>query len=712
MDSRTWEAIETIFHAALERSPTERERFVAEACAGDSTLRAEVTAMLAAHTATGLRIEDSLLRALLEPGPALRASTRAGAWRLVEPLGEGGMGDVWLAERADGAYEQRAAIKLVRAGLRSFDLIARFLRERQVLAQLTHPNIARLLDGGTTEDGTPFLAMEFVAGQPIHTWCLERSLPLAERLRLFAQVCDAVRFAHANLVIHRDIKPGNILVTSEGRPVLLDFGVAKLLEPDSRDGLRTQADDRILTPDYAAPEQLRGDPITTATDVWGLGMLLLELVTGKQAFRSEGRPFAEVERRLVEWQPPRPSDRVADRSLARALRGDLDAIVLTALHHDPARRYRSADQLAADIDRFLRGLPIEARPDSARYRIAKFVRRHRLPVAAATALALTLAAFAAVATLQARRIALERDHARAEETRATRVLSMLVELFEVSNPRNHPGGDSLRVGDLLKLFESRIEGATDQPLIQGRLWETMASIHGSRSQLAAQRAALDRALTAARTARSEDLALRIRVAQAVLAARLEGQDVAVPRLEAALADHVARYGADDVRTADAMAWLGGIHPEREKRVALLERAYAIRQRIEPSGSVEMAAVLNSLAGNRWAEGAFDRALTEYDRGIAMLSRFVSADNPELLTIRFNRADCMASTGSFEDALPELCDVLARRRRVLGSENTATAASLMSLGQLYSNLGRHAEAADTIRAGLATLLRVFGPGTHA
>ena len=278
MDSDHWERLQDHFCDALDLSDAKRRAYLARLKATDPALQAEVLAMLGAHDDAGaLRVEGSLLVAPPEEatGPAPeRAGSRAGAWRLLRPLGQGGMGEVWLAERADGAFAMQAAVKLVHSGWRRAELVRRFERERRLLARLEHRNISRLLDGGTTDEGVPFLAMEFVDGRSIVEWCDERRLAVVERLRLFREVCEAVQFAHNNLIVHRDLKPANILVTGEGRPVLLDFGIARLLDPGDADSGLTRPEERLLTPECAAPEQMRGEAVTTATDVWGLGVLL------------------------------------------------------------------------------------------------------------------------------------------------------------------------------------------------------------------------------------------------------------------------------------------------------------------------------------------------------------------------------------------------------------------------------------------------------
>jgi len=353
MDASTWERIETIFAAALERAAGERAAYLADACAGQPDLLAEVEGMLAMHgDAAGLWVERVLLdtAGLAAPaggGPEAgvdRQGQRIGPWRLERLLGVGGMGEVWLAARADGQFDQRAALKLVRPGWRAAQLIPRFRRERQLLARLQHPNIATLLDGGLTDDGFPYLAMEYVDGEPVTAWCAARGSSLRERLALFREICEAVRFAHAKLVVHRDLKPQNILVTASGRPLLLDFGIATLLDPEDETPALTRDEDRVLTPEHAAPEQLRGEPATTATDIWALGVLLYELLTGARPFSGQDCTPLELERRVLHEEPPPPGEVAASRPAARALRGDLGRVVLKALRKEPERRFGGADE--------------------------------------------------------------------------------------------------------------------------------------------------------------------------------------------------------------------------------------------------------------------------------------------------------------------------------------------------------------------------------
>jgi eukaryotic-like serine/threonine-protein kinase len=384
LDAAFWEQVRTLFHATVDLAPADRAPLLA-GC-GDSNLRAEVERLLAQNDASAGFLERSVWD-LVDTADAKWEHVLIGPYRVVRQLGHGGMGTVFLASREDAEFEQRVAIKLVRRGSGTEALLQRFRQERQILAALEHPNIAHLLDGGTTAGGVPYLVMEYVEGTPIDEYCREHNLPIDARLRLFLQLCDAVQYAHRGLVIHRDIKPANVLVTADGIPKLLDFGIAKLTSAQT-DGSVTG----LMTPDYASPEQLAGKLVTTATDVYSLGLLLFELLTGK-------RPFENIQR-TSETEPPRASS----VSGLRALRGDLDRILLVALDPDPDRRYASVEKLADDVRRHLDGHPVAARGASLGYRTAKFVRRNKLFVAAA-AVAVIVAIVAFLAVLQQKRIA-------------------------------------------------------------------------------------------------------------------------------------------------------------------------------------------------------------------------------------------------------------------------------------------------------------------
>ena len=462
-DAASRERADRIAIEVLEAEPGARAALVVERCAGDEPLRRLVESLLAeAH-----RLDDFLVEPIAEASmagahfvdfvaPDARdedfTDRRVGPWRIVREIGRGGMGLVYEVERADGVVRQRAALKLIKRGMDSEAIAARFQTERQILAALDHPHIARLIDGGATDDGRPYLVMERVEGLPLDRWCAARALSIENRLALFIVICGAVQYAHQRLVVHRDLKPSNILVTADGQPKLLDFGVAKLLDPDGRDDATLDAN-RLLTPRYASPEQLGGVPVSTASDVYALGVLLYELMTGRAPYRIVTTSASEMLRAINEQAPVRPSLAVTQpvagttaandataplasdaveregRRLAQRLRGDIDHIVLKALAKEPSQRYGSAAELRDDLARHLAGEPIRATVPTWRYRARKFVARNRAAVAATSIAVVALIVGTGVATWQAVRADRQRDlaEARFQDTRKL-ARSMLFEI--------------------------------------------------------------------------------------------------------------------------------------------------------------------------------------------------------------------------------------------------------------------------------------------
>jgi len=407
-----WRRVREILEQALELAPGRRSAYLQEACAGNAALRLEVETLIAADERAGagfLAGNAAEVSPLLAPpeDPVSLTGSRIGPYQIVEEIGHGGMGTVYRAVRADDQYRKQVAIKVVRGGLGDEFRVHRFKAERQILANLDHANIARLLDGGATEDGRPYVVMEYIEGRPIDEYCDQRKLPVPERLKLFRTVCSAVAYAHQRLVIHRDIKPANILVTEEGEAKLLDFGIAKILDPEAEGAEHTVTVMRLMTPEYASPEQVRGEPITTASDVYSLGVVLYGLLTGRRPYGRASRVARDIVQAVIETEPEKPSASVTraetvtaqtvsetrdeiPEKLKRRLRGDLDNIVLKALRKEPERRYVSVDQFSEDVRRHLEGLPVIARPDTFFYRSSKFVKRHKAGVGAAITVLLTL----------------------------------------------------------------------------------------------------------------------------------------------------------------------------------------------------------------------------------------------------------------------------------------------------------------------------------
>ncbi|MHC4943820.1 MAG: protein kinase domain-containing protein [Planctomycetota bacterium] len=491
MDPARWQRIEKIYHDATQKPSGERTKFLDQCCEGDDALREEVLSLLDAQEAVGEfmatppledRMKLDTATSIIEREELAMIGKTVGAYRIEGVIASGGMGTVYLAERTDQAFRHKVAIKLIRGGLQSRDILRRFYRERQILANLNHPNIARLLDGGTSSDGNPYLVMEYIKGTTIDDYCDDRKLTVSERLALFQKVCSAVQYAHGKLVVHRDIKPRNILVTSEGEPKLLDFGIVKLLDPeDELAGTLTLTVQRLMTPEYASPEQMRGETISTASDIYSLGIVLYELLTGHRPFRFQTTSAKEVERIVCEVEPPKPSTVINQSTeivlagggtktltpeivsqtregkpdrLRRRLKGDLDQVVMKALRKEPEQRYASVEHFFEDIRRHLRGLPVFARRGTWKYRAQKFVKRHKAVAVVALMILVVLAGWGYMAVQDARQAA---NLAAAEQ-----VLGFLSELldkpFQNKTPRDEIR-QTLKAEATLQLFDD----LKDQP---------------------------------------------------------------------------------------------------------------------------------------------------------------------------------------------------------------------------------------------------------
>ncbi|HZT33639.1 MAG TPA: serine/threonine-protein kinase [Bryobacteraceae bacterium] len=443
MTAEEWRWVKAALHDCLEQSPERRAAWLAERYPDQPGLRAEVESLLASHEQAGAFLQAPALETAGMPAEKPAPGDRLGVYQIVQKIGEGGMGVVFQAVRDDDQFRKLVAIKVVKRGMDTAYILERFHNERQILAHFDHPSIAKVLDGGATPDGRPYVVIEFVAGQPIDEYCDSQGVGVRQRLELFLKVCGAVEYAHRNLVVHRDLKPSNILVTPEGEPKLLDFGIAKLLTDDRQ---FTVAGARLMTPEYASPEQVRGDPITTASDVYSLGVLLYELLTGRRPYSLSSRIPEEVARTICEMQPPKPSTAARGaqpEKQRRQLAGDLDNIVLMALRKEPERRYASVEQFSGDIRRYLEGLPVEARKSTLVYRGRKFVLRHRAGVLAAALVFASLVAGIIVSTRQAHVARLQRERAERRFQDVRRLArSMLFELHDAIVPL--PGSTKAR----------------------------------------------------------------------------------------------------------------------------------------------------------------------------------------------------------------------------------------------------------------------------
>jgi len=747
MASERWRQVEEIFAGAVALPAAERGPWLTRHCGGDVELRREIESLLAADGAAG----DFLERPAAETAPPESAvGRRIGPYAIERKLGEGGMSTVYVAARADEEYRRQVAIKVFGYGADRRDLVERFRAERQILALLDHPNIARLLDGGTTSDGLPYLVMEYIDGVPIDHYCGERLLSIEKRIELFRQVCSAVQYAHQNLVVHRDIKPSNILVTADGVPHLLDFGIAKLLEGSSlTDVAATATGQRLMTPHYASPEQVEGKPVTTATDVYSLGVLLYELLTGRLPYRLAGDRLGAVEQAVLEQQPERPSAAAGRQKLSRQLAGDLDNIVLTALRKEPARRYASVELLAEDLRRYRTGLPVLARPSTLGYRVSKFVGRHRLGVGVAALLALVILGLAATMTVQAARLARQRDEIRRERDKAVQVAGFLEEIFSAADPAQARGG-TVTAREVLDRGAARITAElADQPEVQAALAAAIGRSYGGLGLYDRAEALLQQSLVLRRQvfgashpeiaeslfdqaalyyARG-DLELAEATFRQVVQMRralLGGADPAVaeglnglglvliskakfdaaePVLREALAINREHYGNDNEEVGSNLGNLGLLMKQKGDLAAaevLYSEALAIFRRLFDAPHPQVVIQLNNLALLQSDRGEFAAAEASYRETLAVARRVYGREHPQIALFLANLAGVLSARGKHEEAERLARESLALRRRLLGGENEQVARGLNTLATILEEKGELAQA----RASYEESLRIF------
>jgi eukaryotic-like serine/threonine-protein kinase len=661
---------------------------------------------------------------------------RIGPYRVLRTLGAGGMGEVYLAERADAEFEQQVAIKVVHGGAIGRSASSRFKIERQILAQLDHPNIAHLLDGGTLPDETAYIVMEYVDGTPIDAYCDALRLDVAARLKLFQTVCTAVHYAHQNLIVHRDLKPSNILVSRAGVPKLLDFGIAKLL--DNRQAGRhtlavTHADVRVMTPDHASPEQVRGQVITTASDVYVLGVLLYKLLAGIGPYVIPSARLTDIERAICEKAPALPSQVIGgDESAAgreaaqargttpgrlrRTLQGDLDNIVCMAMRKEPERRYSSAQQLAGDIQRYLDGKPVLARSDTLSYRSGKFVRRHWLPVAVGASVFALILAFAVTAYVQSLRIAAERDRvaeqreaAERERARAEEVSNFLVNLFKLSDPEVNRG-NQVTARELLDSSTKRLrEAFDDQPATKAVLLSTVGAVYDSLGQYQAAVPILNESLALRPNAKDKarvDTLLELGRALYLLG---ELERAEVPLQEAL---HLAQseLGADSPESGRALWALGLVRSQQDRFGAaedLYQRGLNILETAQ-APATDVSQVLDDLATVYEREQHWDLAKQTYERALSIDRRILGNDHPRIASHLHNLAIVAQNMGDLKRAESLYRDAIAGEERAFGNLHPETAAARGNYGLLLEREGRLAEAEPLLRGALDVALKVWGP----
>ncbi len=611
MGPERWRQVEEIFQRALEQPSERREAFLVSLCAGDDELYREARSMLAADARSAGFLDEPGAATEAVEGSDQPVAGRIGPYRLLRELGAGGTSRVYLAVRDDGQYLRRVAIKSIRRDHVHPDLRRRFLVERQILASLQHPNVAEFYDGDVTADGTPYVVMEYVDGLPIDRHCEQRSLAIEQRISLFRTVCSAVHHAHQHLVVHRDLKPGNILVTANGEPKLLDFGIAKLLRDSGLPMDDTAPGLQPLTPQYASPEQVRGERVTTASDVYSLGALLFRLLTGRLPYTFDSGQTAEIERVVCEQQPRKPSAVVNRESRLRArLAGDLDNVVLKALHKDPRRRYTSAEQLAEDLERYLEGLPVRARETTFIYRAGKFLRRHRFATTAVVGFFSLILGFAALTARQAQRIALERDAAR-------EVAELLVEIFKISDS-DRASSKYLTAGEVLKQCTKRLSREyKGQSVLKAKVMATLGEVYMG-LYLFSDAEELFEASVAVLADSPETHPLDLAASRLSLARlkRFHGElDVAENLLVEALDDTSSWYsGRDDPLAAEAMRVQAAVFDDKTEYDAaerLLRKALDLQRRV--GNDEAYAETLRDLVKVHLHRGEYDAAMATFQR---------------------------------------------------------------------------------------------------
>jgi len=690
-----------LLDAALDLPPAERSAWLDTLDPAHDALKPRLRALLARAADVESRdflgslpamdVEDSGSH---ESGAAPDAAgTRVGPYRLERPLGAGGMGTVWLASRADGMFDRQVALKLPHRGMFGADLAERMSRERSILAGLEHPHIARLYDAGLADDGQPYLALEYVEGQPIDAWCREHDSDLRTRLKLLVQVADAVAAAHSRLVVHRDLKPANILVTREGYVRLLDFGIAKLLDaPVERSGL-TQLSVHALTPDYASPEQILGEPVTTGSDVYSLGVVLFELLTGERPYRLQRDTRGALEDAILQSEPRRPSE--VPGPFARALRGDLDTIVLKALRKKTAERYATVNAFADDLRNHLAGRPVLARPDSAWYRTSRFVRRNRLAVGAAAAVtvALIVAAVGTTIGLIRARAAEQRALAEAETTR--QVSRFMVDLFKVTDP-GEARGNTITAREILDKAAGRIDTElSTSPAVRAELQATMADVY---SKLGLFSEASKHALAALRLRRvnaagPHDVADSLDQVGRNYSLLSRGKE-AEPFHQEAL---TLRRALSPVDHAAVARTLSNIGTARYSQMALddaLPMFLEARQelRLEPRPDPEQLGELLSVTGNVYHEGGkFQDAIVLYREALETFRASLGTDHPQTATALGYLAAALKDTRKFAEAEQAYLQSLASLRKTLGATHPTVANTLNNIAVLYMEQRRFDDA---------------------
>lgn len=656
---------------------------------------------------------------------------RLGAYQILRRIGSGGMGSVFLALQSDQEFKKYVAVKVIRKGMDTEEFISRFRRERQILASLDHPNIARLLDGGTTEDGLPYFVMEQVEGMPLTEYCDDRQLSISDRLHLFRSVCSAVQYAHQKLVVHRDIKPANILVTADGMVKLLDFGIAKILNPEvfELEYPPTATNVRVMTPEYASPEQARAEPITTASDVYSLGVVLYELLTGLRPYEFTNRNQMDVCRIICEEQPTKPSTALSEKGnaaiekfstlrgltsqkLRKQLYGDLDNIVLTALRKEPQLRYASAQALSDDIGRHLDGYAVYARQPTWSYRAGKYVTRHKLGVAASLMIFLLLFGSTVMVMVQNARIRRERDAAEQEKQKAEQVTKLLVNLFEVNDPAQAKG-ETITAREILDRGAQRVsKELANRPDVQAQLMGTIGTIYQRLGLYDNAKSLLEKTIEIRKGVRgSEDLEVATDLRKLANLLHVVGELQEAEKLSReALAIHRRVLGEDNTEAAHDLILLANVLKKKgqfEEAEKFSREALAIHRNLYGNEHSDVADDLIILGSILSIKGRVQEAEKLCREALAIHRKVLGNDHPAVGNDLNELGYLSAENGQLEEAEKLYRESLALTRKLLGNEHSDTGSSLNNLAGVLDSKGKKEEAEKLYREALEINRKVLG-----
>ena len=783
MDKKQWKKISHIFDIALTLPKERRTTYIESLCEDNPVLFKEVNELLKSVEDSDRILEEQLRRneillqdlsAHLEESKSSKSliNSTLGKWKIISLLGKGGMGDVYKVERTETDIQQYGALKIMRRGLDTPENIRRFRLEKQILAGLHHPNIASLIDGGLSENGLPFLVMEYVEGNPVTQYCDQNNLTINQRIKLFSSICEGVQYAHKNLIIHRDLKPENILVTKNGHVKILDFGIAKLLDPDLYEwsAVETRQNARIMSIEYAAPEQVAGEPVNTSTDQFTLGLLLFELLAGIQPFDFEDHPYREIRRIILEEQSPYPSHRIRNYqdkqklaeiaknrsatvdNLTSQLTGDLDSIILKTLRKDHKARYNSIDQLKIDLKNYLENKPVLARRNSTFYRAKKFVKRNSKGIATVSAFILIIISLVSYFTFQ---LTQERNTAQLEAKTAEQVSSFMLGLFEANQP-SEAQGDTLTARTLLNRGADKAKELNNQPIVQARMYEEIGrayhaiglyqdaltvlkeslelrrEIHGEQhievanilnlqgfsfkeiGDYAVAESLYQKALTVQHNVlenKHPDIA-ETQNNLGVLYRVLGEYDKAENHLSKALKIWRNQYGDEHAETANTLSNLGIVYRfngDLETAEAYLNQAYKIQQKINPELNHPKTATITETLGYVLKEQKkYDEAESMYRLSLKIRRKIYGNNHTDVANTLNNLSVLLAEQGKLQEAEDLIKESTKIRKQQLGTDHIQYVSSLHNLAFFYQKNENFASADSLYQRTLIKWRDLLGP----